>query len=430
MHEFAKGDRVVVKRGRKVPVGITGTVKWEGPSDWGQRLGIQDDQDPQGELVFVAAKNCDAIEEGAEDAPEAQPESVKTPNMTTLNLAQDAVVRLSREVDTLRAALKAANERADRAEKQAQDGVVLAQKLSDNLKAESEGYEIAKARVLDLEKQVQALKLAPAPVPAKLDDSMIARIAKFCAGAVEDGVRAGLRAQLGGKAPEAPAPKADKVRPLDLDETPIPAPKAEGPKVVPVKSVFVERAEGLIEECTAHTYEGEDAWTNAEARMRFWARTAPDKGGYDKCDIKVTWQDGDTYTGRFDLCRNGEDNEGNFSVREHVLRGLRFASGAWRPAHMDQKTYDMILRRDPARTEETRRMLLAYFGEKAPEAPKVDKDGVEILSEEEKARRNKIADAQLAPKTEPRQPAPAQKLTRCPACKGFMIGKHTCPKKG
>lgn len=39
--EVRKGDKVVVVKGRKAPVGFVGTVFWTGTSEWGTRLGVK-----------------------------------------------------------------------------------------------------------------------------------------------------------------------------------------------------------------------------------------------------------------------------------------------------------------------------------------------------------------------------------------------------
>ena len=46
LKKISKGIRVVVVRGRKVPKGTQGVVIWEGPGDWGPRVGIKDGQGP------------------------------------------------------------------------------------------------------------------------------------------------------------------------------------------------------------------------------------------------------------------------------------------------------------------------------------------------------------------------------------------------
>ncbi len=75
------------------------------------------------------------------------------------------------------------------------------------------------------------------------------------------------------------------------------------PKVRAV-SIWLNRAEGPRAECGEVTSEGPDVWAWADAQLATWSRTAPDRGfGYDKCDFKVTYADGSTYDGRYDIER-------------------------------------------------------------------------------------------------------------------------------
>lgn len=56
--EPAKGKRVKVVRGRKVPIGTEGDCFWLGESRYGHRLGLKTSA---GETVWVDAKNCEAV---------------------------------------------------------------------------------------------------------------------------------------------------------------------------------------------------------------------------------------------------------------------------------------------------------------------------------------------------------------------------------
>lgn len=82
----------------------------------------------------------------------------------------------------------------------------------------------------------------------------------------------------------------------------------------PVRSITITRAEGFEEELISRTFEGPQAWRLAAEELRRWARTAPDRGGYDKCDFAIVWQDGTTYQGRYDLQR-GSDGDLGAQVR-------------------------------------------------------------------------------------------------------------------
>lgn len=107
---------------------------------------------------------------------------------------------------------------------------------------------------------------------------------------------------------------------------------------IAVRYIIIERAEGLISECdkpiTIKT------WLAANEALSSMAITAPKNGAYDKCDFIVVFQDGKTYSGRYDLHYEPEKNE---TLSQHCLDFLRFYSGAWCPSHLTQEQYSDIL---------------------------------------------------------------------------------------
>lgn len=62
------------------------------------------------------------------------------------------------------------------------------------------------------------------------------------------------------------------------------------------------RAEGPTRECGKKQIATN--WIDADKILKHWARNAPDSGGYYKCDFAVTYDDGEVYTGRYDLKRH------------------------------------------------------------------------------------------------------------------------------
>lgn len=56
--ELARGKRIRVTRGRKVPIGTEGVVFWHGASAYGDRVGFNDDQ---GETFWTAATNVEVL---------------------------------------------------------------------------------------------------------------------------------------------------------------------------------------------------------------------------------------------------------------------------------------------------------------------------------------------------------------------------------
>lgn len=115
-------------------------------------------------------------------------------------------------------------------------------------------------------------------------------------------------------------------------------------KDTPAKTKAVKfelyRAEGLSSECGPAA--PVTSWKAADDILRNWARTAPEKGqGYDKCDFTVTWSDGETYTGRYDLKRH--DMGFSDLLAYHIKSYLTFYSGTRRPDWMKPEQYEQAL---------------------------------------------------------------------------------------
>jgi len=66
------------------------------------------------------------------------------------------------------------------------------------------------------------------------------------------------------------------------------------------------------------------------------------RSGYDKTDFVVTWEDGETYKGRFDMESLDKDG-GDDTLRGHVFSCAAFQSGYGRPAHMTEADYQGVL---------------------------------------------------------------------------------------
>ena len=110
---------------------------------------------------------------------------------------------------------------------------------------------------------------------------------------------------------------------------------------VGIRSVWLERAEGPIAECGEVTVN-----TIAEAQkvLRRWSHSAPEEGGgYDKCDFKVTFEDGETYTGRYDLQNTGL-NDGGETLAGQMRSFIGFIAGNRRPAWCSDKDWADIRR--------------------------------------------------------------------------------------
>ena len=65
-----KGATVVVARGRMVPHGTVGVVRWEGDGEWGPRVGLS--VEGEDKLVYTAFKNVDSVYPGLQ--PDQRPD--------------------------------------------------------------------------------------------------------------------------------------------------------------------------------------------------------------------------------------------------------------------------------------------------------------------------------------------------------------------
>jgi hypothetical protein len=106
--------------------------------------------------------------------------------------------------------------------------------------------------------------------------------------------------------------------------------------------IKINRGEGPIHECGERVFTGTACWEMAELHLFVSSGTAPREGGYDKCDVEITWGDGaEVYTTRYDMvhrmCENFE------TLEQHVRRAWRFYSGEHCPRHMTQERYERFL---------------------------------------------------------------------------------------
>ena len=111
--------------------------------------------------------------------------------------------------------------------------------------------------------------------------------------------------------------------------------------VVPVGglSITIERAEGLSSECGQPVTVG--SFAEADAVLHAWSETAPSRGGYDKCDFSISWADGGTYSGRYDLKHHSKEPA---SLTQHMIDECEFHTGKFCPLHMSQDDYTSYLK--------------------------------------------------------------------------------------
>lgn len=127
---------------------------------------------------------------------------------------------------------------------------------------------------------------------------------------------------------------------------------------IPIKSIWLNRAEGPnwdLGERTVSSFE------DANRVLRKWAETAPKGGGYDKVDFKVTWEDGETYEGRYDLVR---EDTSKASLEKHMREFCSFHGGLWCPPHMKRQAYDEFIERQERDPDMPKRMEFLRFLEK------------------------------------------------------------------
>lgn len=109
---------------------------------------------------------------------------------------------------------------------------------------------------------------------------------------------------------------------------------------ISVKAIELTRIEGPIGECD-NLYEFA-TYEQANNMLRAWSDSAPKTGGYDKCDFKITFEDFETYEGRYDLrhwsC--GQDEGTGINLRQRIRDHLLFIVGKRRPGWMTDEEWE------------------------------------------------------------------------------------------
>jgi hypothetical protein len=68
--------------------------------------------------------------------------------------------------------------------------------------------------------------------------------------------------------------------------------------------------------------------------------------GYDKTDFRVTFEDGETYEGWYDLHRSGTEQEnpnGRCDLLDHIRAHVSFYTGDHKPEWMEKDDYERIV---------------------------------------------------------------------------------------
>jgi hypothetical protein len=98
-------------------------------------------------------------------------------------------------------------------------------------------------------------------------------------------------------------------------------------KKVGVKYIEIRRAEGnKLYDPKLGIWIRYDNLKQADGRLREISKTAPMTGGYDKTDVKVVFDDGFTYEGRWDVKHFSQPNA-DLSIGDHIRDELNFYAG-------------------------------------------------------------------------------------------------------
>lgn len=130
------------------------------------------------------------------------------------------------------------------------------------------------------------------------------------------------------------------------------------PTKIPVTSIWIYRAEGRIDQTNREITT--TSFKEASNFLREQAKTAPNYG-YDKTDFKVTWQNGDEYSGRFDM-QNIDQFRLNH-LETQMKEELEFYAGIRRPSHFKDDVWQNHLSGlDPKAVEERKQWLASCEG--------------------------------------------------------------------
>jgi len=147
-------------------------------------------------------------------------------------------------------------------------------------------------------------------------------------------------------------------------------------EVVPVKEIWLYRAEGPINEATREITT--NSFAKADEFLQEQAKTASNYG-YDKTDFKVTWEDGSEYEGRYDL--KLIDKYRSNMLEAQMKEEIEFLAGLYRPSHFKDETWkEHLSGLDPKAVEERKEWLKTGEG-LGVQPPTFEKSTREIASE-------------------------------------------------
>lgn len=112
---------------------------------------------------------------------------------------------------------------------------------------------------------------------------------------------------------------------------------------IPAESITLNRAEGRTSELVGpKTVHGgaDSVWDRANALLRSWSQSAPKDGSYHKTDFVVTYADGETYEGRYDLVHFTVERP---DIADHMRAFVMLMAGLRKPSHMTDEQYERYL---------------------------------------------------------------------------------------
>ena len=109
------------------------------------------------------------------------------------------------------------------------------------------------------------------------------------------------------------------------------------PAKAPIKSIDLDRQEGVRAQWKATTFSG------ANRVLSDWAQTAPRTLGYDKVSVAVEWTNGTRYVFRLDLKHpeSGEEPD----VSKDIVHFVDFVLGRIRNPNWSDKQQECVLAR-------------------------------------------------------------------------------------
>jgi hypothetical protein len=108
--------------------------------------------------------------------------------------------------------------------------------------------------------------------------------------------------------------------------------------MIQVKNIKMERAEGLTTECiTVET----NTYKQANITLRQWALTAPKNGGYNKCDVVVSFENNEKISFRFDM-EFQHSTQANILQKE-IISLMNWYAGKTENPHCGKEVYNNLI---------------------------------------------------------------------------------------